>query len=209
MKPASTLHRRASPARAAAAALAALALAACQGASGGAAPTGAVPLRPDILGCGRPSALASFPGPGRDHGYPGARIGALWWVTGSGQQRLVVADYSPGVPTKFPIELGARLRARIALRGWSCATGERLRFCYFPGCEHPVPSSVTGRRYRAAELKAMGDQQAVLPPGLPSGDSYVGDLLFWQPGLYRVRGYQGGRLVGTVVFGVPTAGGSG
>ena len=202
------LHRRAAPGRAAAAALAAVALVACQGASGGAAPLSAVPLRPDILGCGRPSALAPFPGPGRDQGYPGAHIGALWWVTAKGQQRLVVGDYSRNLPTKFPIELAARLRARIALWGWSCATGERLRFCYVPGCKHPIPGLGTGRRYNAAELKAMGDQEAVLPPGA-AGDGYVGDLLFWRPGLYRVRGYQGGRLTGTVVFGVPAARGPG
>ena len=55
-------------------------------------------------------------------------------------------------------------------------------------------------------MKAIGDQEALLPPGLPPGDSYVGYLLFWQPGLYRVRGYQGGRLLGTVVFGVPATG---
>jgi hypothetical protein len=204
MKPASLLHRRAAPGRAAAAALAALALVACRGGSGGAGPLSAVPLRPDILGCGRPSALASFPGPGPEHGYPGAHIGALWWVTAPGRQRLVVADYLRGAATKFPIELAARLRARTALRGWSCATGERLRFCYVPGCQHPIPGLGTGRRYSAAALKAMGDREATLPPGA-AGDSYVGDLLFWQPGLYRVRGYQSGRLVGTVVFGVPAA----
>ncbi len=169
-------------------------------------PLGAVPLSPDILGCGRPSTLASFPGPGQDRGYPGAHIGTLWWVPAPGQQRLVAADYSRGYPAKFPIELAARLRARITLRGWSCATGERLRFCYLPGCQHPIPGLGTGRRYSAAELKAMGDQQALLRPA-PPGDSYVGDLLFWQPGLYRVRGYQGGRLIGTVVFGVPAASG--
>jgi len=187
-------------------ALAALALAACQGASGGAALSGAVPLRPDRLACGRPSALARFPGPGPDHGYPGAHIGALWWVTAPGRQRLVVADYSGGLPTKFPVEVAARLRGRVALRGWDCATGQRLRFCYFPGCQHPVPEPVTVRRYGAAKLKAMGDRQAALPPGLPPGDSYVGYLLFWQPGLYRVSGYQGRRLLGTVVFGVPATG---
>jgi hypothetical protein len=203
MKPAPRPPRRACPARAAAAALAALALAASGAACGGAAPPGAVPFSPDVLGCGRPSALAPFPGPGPDHGYPGAHIGALWWVTAPGQQRLVAAGYSGDFPTKFPIELGARLRARVALRGWSCATGERLRFCYFPGCRHPIPGLGAGRRYSAARLKAMGDQEALLPPGLPPGDSYVGDLLFWQPGLYRVRGYQSGRLTGTVVFGVP------
>ena len=208
MKSASRLHRRAAAGLAAAAALAALALVACPGASGGAGPLSAVPLRPDILGCGRPSLLASFPGAGQDRGYPGAHIGAIWWVTAHGQQRLVVADYSRDYPTKFPIQLAARLRAGTALRGWSCATGERLRFCYVPGCQHPIPGLGTGRRYSAAELKAMGDQQALLRPGAP-GESYVGDLLFWQPGLYRVSGYQGGRLIGTVVFGVPAASGSG
>jgi hypothetical protein len=206
MRPAPRLRRRAALARAAAAALAALALAACQGASGGPTPSGPVPLRPDILGCGRPGALAPFPGPGPDHGYLGAHIGALWWVTAPGQQRLVVADYSPDYPAKAPIELAARLPARVALHGWSCATGERLRFCYLPGCQHPIPGLGTSRRYSPAELKAMGDQEALLPPGLPPGDSYVGYLLFWQPGLYRVRGYQGGRLLGTVVFGVPATG---
>jgi hypothetical protein len=129
-------------------------------------------------------------------------------VTAPGQERLVVANYSRGLPTKFPIEVATRLRARIALRGWSCATGERLRFCYLPGCQHPIPGLGTGRRYSAAELKAMGDQEALLPPGAP-GTSCVGDLPFWQPGLYRVRGYQGARLIGTVVFGVPAASGSG
>ena len=34
-------------------------------------------------------------------------------------------------------------------------------------------------------MKAMGDREALLPPGAP-GDRYVGDLLFWQPSLYRV-----------------------
>jgi hypothetical protein len=208
MRRASRSPRSARPARAAAAALAAIALAASGAACGGAAPPGAVPLGPDVLGCGRPSALASFPGPGPDHGYLGAHIGSLWWVTAPGQQRLVVADYFPDFPTKFPIELGARLRVGIALRGWSCATGERLRFCYLPGCQHPIPGLGTGRRYSTAGLKAMGDQEALLPPGAP-GDSYVGDLLFWQPGLYRVSAYQGGRLTGTVVFGVPATNGSG
>ena len=130
-KPAPRLHRSAAAARAAAA-FAALTLAGRQGAAGGAVRPGAVPLRPDVLGCGRPSALAPFPGPGRDHGYPGAHTGALWRVTAPGQQRLVVAGYSRGFPAKFPAELTARLRAPAALRGWSCATGQRLRMCYLP-----------------------------------------------------------------------------
>jgi hypothetical protein len=92
------------------------------------------------------------------------------------------------------------------LGGWR--RGERLRFCYVPGCQHPIPGLGTGRRYSAAQLKAMGDQEALLPPGAP-GDRYVGDLLFWQPGLYRVSAYLGGRLIGTVVFGVPAASRSG
>ena len=163
-----------------------------------------MPLRPDILGCGRPTALAPFPGPAPDRGYPGAHTGAAWWVLPHGRRRLVVADYVRAVPTKAPVQLGARLRAPIPLRGWNCATGERLRFCYFPGCQHPIPGLGTRLRYDAAEVKAMGDLQALLPPGAP-GDSYVGDLLFWQPGLYKVSGYQHDRLVGTVVFGVPTA----
>jgi hypothetical protein len=37
----------------------------------------------------------------------------------------------------------------------------------------------------------------------------VGDLLFWQPGLYRVSACLGARLIGTVVVGVPAASGSG
>ena len=205
MKPAFSLPRR--PGHAAAAVLAGLAVVSCHGAASRAALPAAVPLRPDILGCGRPAALAPFPGPGPDRGYPAAHIGAIWWVTPPGQRRLVAASYPGDAPTKFPIELGAYLRARIELRGWSCATGERLRFCYFPGCQHPIPGLGTGRRYSAAALKALGDLEALLPPGAP-GDSYVGDLLFWQPGLYRVSGYQGGRLVGSVVFGVPAAAGS-
>jgi len=48
------------------------------------------------------------------------------------------------------------------LGGWR--RGERLRFCYVPGCQHPIPGLGTGRRYSAAELKAMGDQEA-LPAG--------------------------------------------
>jgi hypothetical protein len=88
------------------------------------------------------------------------------------------------------------------------APGERLRFCYVPGCQHPIPGLGTGRRYSAAELKAMGDQETLLPPGAHGG-SYVGDLLFWQPGLCRVSAFLGGRPVGTVAFGVPAASGSG
>ncbi len=59
---------------------------------------------------------------------------------------------------------GASDRRRIALLGgWR--RGERLRFCYMPGCQHPIPGLGTGRRYSAAEVEAVGDREAVLPPG--------------------------------------------
>ena len=58
--------------------------------------------------------------------------------------------------------------------------------CYVAGCQHPIPGLGTDRRYSAARLKAMGGLEALPLPGAP-GDSYAGDLLFWQPSLYRVR----------------------
>jgi hypothetical protein len=135
-------------------------------------------------------------------GYPGAHAGPLWWVMAAGQHDLVVPDYYAGLPTKRPIELSTRVSTSIVLRGWSCATGEHLRFCYHPGCQNEIPDLASGRTYTADELKRLGDDPAVLPVREATGD-YVGGLLFWAPGTYRVSAYQEDRLLGSVVFGVP------
>ena len=175
MKPASGSHRRACPARAAAAALA--------GSRSPHAASAAGPLHPPRFPSGQTSSAAGARSrPGAGPWLPGSAYRRPLMVTAPGQQRLVLASYLGNVPTKFPIELGARLRARIALRGWSCGTGERLRLCYVAGCQHPITGLGTDRRYSAARLKAMGGIEALLPPGAP-GDSYAGDLLFWQPSL--------------------------
>ena len=175
---------------------------ACGGGAAQQASTGSVPLTPDQLGCSKPTSLVTYPGPGRDKGYPGAHAGPLWWVTASGQHELVVSDYFAGKPTKYPIELSTRISTMIVLRGWSCASGEHLRFCYLPGCQSEIPDLGSGRTYSTDDLKSLGDDPAVLPVMEVNGD-FVGDILFWAPGLYRVSAYHEDRLLGSVIFGVP------
>ena len=177
-------------------------LGACGGGAAQQVSTGLVPLTPDQLGCSRPTGLVTYPGPGQDKGYPGAHAGPLWWVMASGQRELVVPDYFAGKPTKFPIELSTRVSTMIVLKGWSCATSEHLRFCYHPGCQSEIPDLGGGRIYSTVDMKSLGDDPAVLPVREATGD-YVGDLLFWAPGMYRVSAYQEDRLLGSVVFGVP------
>ena len=152
--------------------------------------------------CGPATTLQPYPGPNQDHGYPGAQLGPVWYVYAQGTTTASFPDFSPGSPTKYAMEAAVNVDSPVTLQGTDCKRGRDLHFCYYPGCQHAVVPD-DDHDYTRRQLQHMGDDPAVLPVG-PAGSQYVGDLLFWKPGLYRLTAFMNGQVVGTIVANVPS-----
>jgi hypothetical protein len=106
---------------------------------------------------------------------------------------LGVYPYDPGYPTKVVVMARMRLEHPIAIQGWSCATGARLRFWYresLPFANLPV---------RAEELRAKGSLRVTFGPW-PRRASRGGYFMFWRAGSWKVVAYDGRRTIGSAVI---------
>ena len=75
--------------------------------------------------CGSPSAL--------DPRFHFAVAGPLVFAGGLGTTHAIVGDFAPGIPAKVGITALHPLTTALTLKGWDCATAQRLRFWYHPG----------------------------------------------------------------------------
>lgn len=152
-----------------------------------------------LAGCARPFAAAPLsscgPPSALDPHFHLAVAGSLVFAAGLGTTHAIVGDFAPGIPAKVGITALHPLTTALALEGWDCATGQRLRFWYHPGSNpfQSVPVS-------SARLADTGDLVAVLLPDAQG--MYPGYMLFTHSGLWKVVVRQGGQVLRSVVFDV-------
>ena len=131
------------------------------------------------VSCGRATPI--------DHSAPLGRaipVSNLLW--------LGVYPYDAGYPTKTVVMAQRRIRGRIVLRGWNCASGSKLRFWYREGLPFKhVPAT-------SAALRRTGTLNATFGPWARKAMT-GGYLMFWRTGLWRIVAYQGDRPIGAAI----------
>ena len=140
--------------------------------------------------CGSPSPVANFGAVGR-----GAALGPLVLRFNDAQDGLARRLYAPGFPTRVVIRGRTPLKSDLTLRGYQCASGQRLRFWYRA---EPLEFA-NGFPATDEELQQKGDLSLRFPATKKIGGTYSGYMLFWAPGKWRLVVSAGGTTVASVV----------
>ena len=130
-------------------------------------------------------------------GFGMAHAGPIWFsafgrVT-SGQAML--ADFSPGTPTKVVVHADPTVKPPVVLTGIECETGQALHFCY----DQPDNCGLVETKLTAAQLTARGfDHLTIDRPGV----DHTGYMLFGAPGMYKLSASSAGAELGSSTLGV-------
>jgi hypothetical protein len=143
----------------------------------------------DGSGCEDPHAL-----PEQGERYDLPRLGPLSLQAGYRGDLLLGYPYKVGI-TRYDMS-----QKTIELRGWRCADGRRLHFHYRDLRYFPLPRPPLAAR----RLQRLGDPVARLPWYRPPEPQpaliYVGYMLFWAHGDWKLQARDGDRVLGELVL---------
>jgi hypothetical protein len=140
--------------------------------------------------CAAPARVANYGAAGR-----GAALGPLVLRFNDGSVGVAEKSFSPGFPTRVVIRGREVMPSDLTLRGYRCATDQRLRFWYR---SEPL-EFLNGFPATDKELQLKGDLSLRFPATKKIGGTYSGYMLFWAPGKWRLVLSAGRTTVGTVV----------
>ena len=140
--------------------------------------------------CAAPARVANYGAFGR-----GAALGPLVLRFNDGSEGVAEKSFSSGFPTRVVIRGRAVVPSDLTLRGYRCATDQRLRFWY----RNEPLEFLNGFPATDKELQLKGDLSLRFPATKKIGGTYSGYMLFWAPGRWRLVLSAGRTTVGTVV----------
>jgi hypothetical protein len=112
-------------------------------------------------------------------------MGNLLWVG--------VYPYQPGYPTKTIVVAQRAIEGRVTLRGWDCASGNRLRFWYREG------SPFLHLPVTAAALRRTGSLTATWTSPWRKKAMTGLYLMFWHEGLWKLTVYHRRHKLGSAI----------